>query len=207
MTPQVGVYTEVDADADIAAHAAVLDAHTRDMFQDLRVGGGYFHSVFHNANQTQVATANRLYAIPLIVARTRTFDRLACSITTGDAGKKARLGIYKGDGANLAPNTLVVDGDEVDVGAIDRVTAIIDQQLTEGLYYLVFVTNGTPTFQAIRAYDICFSILGLNILNLREYYTGFIGAHVYAALPDPFPAPTIWTDKIPIIGARPSSRD
>ncbi|GAI01197.1 unnamed protein product, partial [marine sediment metagenome] len=54
-----------------------------------------------------------LRALPLVVPRDITVDRIAVDIeVAGEAGSKARLGIYR-NGANLYPGTLVVDAGEI----------------------------------------------------------------------------------------------
>jgi len=188
MSPQMGEYTKQDDNAVMAAHTAVLDAHTRDFYQQMVVGRYYLSG--SKITTTLVVTANRLYTIPFLIARTATWDRLGLQITVpGAGGTKARLGIYN-FGADGLPTTLVVDGGQVAVDAAAIVAATISQQLTKGWYYAAFVSDGTPTVKSGMASSGI--PLGIFPTSFAYNYLGYYAAFAYAALPADFPAaPTI----------------
>lgn len=184
MSPQVGLYTEVDADADIAIHAADLDAHTRDFLQVMRIGE-YFGAVPTALSSSSVILViDTLYAGMFVIPRDMTFDRIAIHVqTAGAGGTKGRLGIYE-VGTNLYPGALVVDAGEVSVASTGVKSIVIDQSLTKGLYFLAMVTDGTP--KVYWGYPTL-SPLGRVVHNFSYAPNGgWTVAHGYAALPDPF---------------------
>jgi len=89
--------------------------------------------------------ADRLYLSPLFVARAITIDRLAIDVTTGDAGKIARLGIYA-NGTNCYPGVLVVDAGTVSVADVTVVAAIVVGMFTLSRYgTMCTITALAPT--------------------------------------------------------------
>ena len=142
MSPQMGEVTTVDVNALIAAHAAILDAHTKDAFEIVRIGE-YTTLMPNNKVGNKTLAANRLYATPLIVARAMTFDRIAIDVRVADAGKNCRLGIYK-NGTNYYPGALVLDAGIVSVNAVAVVSIVIDQSLTKGIYHLACLSEAGP---------------------------------------------------------------
>jgi len=171
-------------EGQLADHIARLDAHTRYAYQIFRTGEYMLPSMIGFYSLSQVTmTANTLYAVPFLAARNMTVDRIAVNIITPDAGKKARMGIYK-DGVNLYPGSLLLDAGEVDVGSGGVKAITINRSLTRGLYWLAIVSDGTPT---VRAATNASTILGMNATHANTQ-TGWSVAHNYAALPDPFTA-------------------
>lgn len=186
------------------AHQDDLDAHTYNIFEQLRTGV-YIPTPFyvHYTGSPTVITANRLYATPFPVVRPMTLDALQIYITTGDAGKVMRLGFYA-PGTNLAPDALVVDGGEVSVNAAGLKTAVIDESLTAlGIYWLAFVSDGTPSVYMALHY---ISPLGGTNASSATHKGHWYVAHAYGALPDPFGAPTA-ADKMPKIAVKINSLD
>ncbi|MBA7602860.1 hypothetical protein ES703_09956 [subsurface metagenome] len=197
MTPQVGVYTGVDADADIAAHAADLDAHTKNILEQSLVGGIYWGLPFRYRS-FGAATANRLYGLVVFVARTMTFDAIYVAVTTGDAGKSARVGIYNLD-SDLAPSTLVQDYGTLSVAAAAIVSAVADQQLTKGYYLTVFISDGTPDVEFLYP---AVSPLGHKLNDLDIVHAGYqvddpSPPAIFNALPASFPAGPTLTHAVP----------
>jgi len=172
---------------DISAHAADIDAHMTDLFQTVRTGE-YFQPLPIYAKSTLALTADTIYAIPFFVARSMTIDRLAIDVAVAAAGGAiARLGIYA-DGTNLYPGALVVDAGTVAVDAVAVVAATISQALTKGWYWLVVVSDNTPTLDT-HAPD--WSPLGWNAASFStsSVYTNWVKAAVTSgALADPFAA-------------------
>lgn len=161
------------------AHAADIDAHMADFFQNMLVGNYYFGGM--TVGTGVALTANRLYANPFFVATTMTFDRITVNVTTGVAGAM-RLGIYNDLAAS--PTTLVMDCGTVDVTstAIVYVDAI-NKQLTKGWYWLAGVSDVAPSIAKVSTpihgvplgYDSGFNIV-----------VGGYKAFTYAALPASF---------------------
>lgn len=206
MSPQVGIYTKADADTDIATHAAILAAHHRDMLELLRTGEYYPSPLIADGSPTgNVVTAvDKLFAIPYPVVRTITVDRIALNVTTlGEAGAKARLGIYK-NGTNLYPGELLVDTGEIDCTGTGVKPKTIDQQLTRGLYWLSFITNEN-TWKRGHVDDHIPILGGGTTINATQ--SSWTVDHSYAALPDPFPAGAALTAGLVLVALRIASLD
>jgi hypothetical protein len=180
-------YVDTAIDDDIVTHASDIDAHMRDLFQEMRTGDYVFPMPVSGLANRTLDYANYLFGIPFIVVRPITLDRLTIVVTTGDSGKKARLGIYS-PGTNVAPGALLVDGGEVDVGSAATVSATIDQALTTpGIYWLAIVSDGTPELRGFAA-----GWSPRNRIGVPNNPLAFLAiAHTYGALPDPFGTPTI----------------
>jgi len=78
--------------------------------------------------------------IPMYIHRTFTFDRIGVRVTTLGAGLM-RLGLYNYDDALDKPSTLIVDGGTVDVSATGGKEVVIDEELTEGFYFIAGVPD------------------------------------------------------------------
>ena len=184
MSPQMGLFTKQDDIAVMAAHTADLDAHTKNVWEVLRVGQ-YFSQ--WGLTATQNLTADKLYATPIIIVRDVTIDRLAVEVTVGDAGNFARIGIYN-NGTNLYPGTLLRDYGVVDVGAADVLEVAVDQVLLRGIYWIAIVSDGTPQIRRAAAYEVPITILGIPVTDFSYKNQGWVADFVYAALHDPFTA-------------------
>lgn len=186
--PKWGRVSQAEIDAAIAVHAAILDAHTRNLWQTLRTGY-YFHQNIFGA--TQALTANRIYATPIVIPRNLTIDRLAVEVTTGDAGKVALIGIYA-DGTNLYPGALTKDYGEVSVEATGIIASEADKALTKGIYWIVIISNGTPTIRRGAGYEVQGGlILGFAATDFSYKLQGYMKNLTYpspAVLPATFPA-------------------
>jgi len=203
MLKLAGEFTE----GQLADHMAELDAHTYSWMQKLKTGE-YFLPVPYETVFTFALTADRIVAVPFVVARSMTIDRLAIEVTAAAvADKVARLGIYN-DGTNLYPGSLVKDYGTVTVDSTGIKVAAGDQALTKGIYWLVIVSDGAPT---VRAYIPTWSILGQpatvfdrNNTNGNWYKAG-VGS---GALADPFVSgATLYTYYQPSILPRLKSLD
>lgn len=170
---------------DISDHVADLDAHVKHFHEILRTGQYWFYCAALTG--TFQLTANRLYAVPLVVPRDLTIDRLAVNVTVGDSGKKARLGVYN-NGTNLYPGTLVKDFGEISVASTGVVAASAEQSLTKGIYHLAIVSDGAPTIRRAQYNDVFLNVLGILSTNFVSNRQAWIVTQTYGALPDPFTA-------------------
>lgn len=147
------------------------------------IGSGPFQTL-----GTATLTADRLYAVPIYISETTTFDRIGINVTTGSGAFNARLGIYNNSAG--APSTLVLDCGTVSVAAVAAVAATISQSLTPGWYWLVLVTDGTPAVSSgllhpgwLEQHAAQADIYTPSNSIIRTTFT-------YAALPTPFPTIT-----------------
>ena len=98
-------------EGQLADHLASLNAHIHSPFEIFTVGK--YRQNWIGTTTTQNIAADTIYAVPLIVPRDTTFDRIAVEVTTAAAaGKDARLGIYTDDGAGY-PGSPVLDAGTV----------------------------------------------------------------------------------------------
>lgn len=149
--------------------------------------------VAHTAFSAQALVANRMYAMPFVApGRTGcTLDRLGINVTTGSAGN-ARLGIY--NDSSGYPGTLLLDAGTVVTTNIAVVTVTISQALVPGnRYWLVYVSNATPTVRSIPV-NCCSHALGFARTLGTAGNCGLYVAFTYGTLPTPFPSsPTMIT--------------
>ena len=194
-------------EGQLADHIARLDAHTKNILETLKTGE-YYGATPHGPPLSTAMTANRLHAMPFLVARDITIDRIAIQVTALAAGASARLGIYN-LGTNLTPGTLLLDAGEVSVATTGIKAIVIDQALTKGIYFLVVVTDGTPSTYAFdESGDPLTVQLGYSSTYFLRTRHGYYKSHTYAALPDPFgTASDLGTFNCPAVVVRIASLD
>ena len=176
-------------EGQLADHIAALAAHTKNVYEVVRVGE-YLASSPGGASSYAIQ-ANRLYGGLFILARDMTFDRIGINVTAGGGGStKARLGIYN-EGENLAPGSLLLDAGEIAVDSTGVKTIVIDQSLTKGIYFVAIVSDGTPSYYMGLISHTAFCQLGVVSTNLASIYDYWYIAHSYAALPNPFGTGTL----------------
>lgn len=192
-------------EGQLADHIADLDAHTRNPFEEI-ITGQYTNVLVNLDTSTKTLVADHLYATPYLAARTLTVDRIATEIKVAAAGKSARLGIYR-NGTNMYPGALVLDCGTIDCGTTGVKEIVIDQQLSQGLYWLAVVSDGAPQIEQALVIS---KLLGVLANNYSSYYVGWDVAQAYGALPDPLTTGgslVLQTQRVPFIALRPSSLD
>ena len=147
---------------------------------------GHYYGLCQGTN-TSVLDVDKLYGQYFALPRGATFDRIGIDVHTGAADKHVRLGIYKDDDLDGYPESLVLDAGVVDVATSGEKTIIIDQHLEPGLYFLAFISDGTPTLwlTSTPGYP---SPLGLGSTIAYPVFVYYKSAVGYGALPDPFTA-------------------
>ena len=189
-------------EGQLADHMAELDAHTYNQYGKLVVGQYMLPYCQAFTTAGFAVTADRLYAIPFVAARAMTVDRIAMSVTVLAAGKEARLGIYN-SGPDGKPSSLVLDAGEVSVAGTGTKAITINQALTKGLYWLAFVSDGTPS--VIRYF------LFATPYGIHSTWTGPAAivyvAHAYGVLPDPFGTALVSTSQSVYMALRLASLD
>jgi len=191
--------------ARLAEHTADLDAHTYNPLEQIRTGEYWTGGNGFTQSWTLPPTANRLYAIPFVVARAMSVDRISCFVSGAAVGKVARCGIYA-NGTNNVPGALVVDGGEVSVATTGLKTAVISEALTKGLYWVAVVSDGSPTLRGHSQNGVIMLVGTMS--DGTSYQMGWYAAHTYGALPDPFGTPTKHTlTTIPGVSLRVASMD
>lgn len=94
------------------------------------------------ASGNKTLTANRLYAMRVLVAEKRTFTAISVIVTTAVAASTIRLGIANRTSTNSV-GTLVVDGGTVDSSSTGMKTVTISTALDPGVYYLLLVADAS----------------------------------------------------------------
>lgn len=168
---------------------SILQLYDRGSIARLRHFGTGHYEAWYGPSRTQLTqgsatmAANRLYALPFILPKSITLDRIGIRLTSTAAGKFLRLGIYLDDG-NLYPQALALDS-----GALPCTSgiqsAIINYVATPPLIWLALLFEGTPIVSTFQP------SLVLNILGSDNTLAGSIAAlyhaQAYGALPNPFP--------------------
>ena len=155
--------------------------------------GGWHPSRFHgglaalpSAAQTVVLAAHTLYVLPFAVGDTATFVRIGIDVTTADAGKSARLGIY--GWANGVPAARLLDAGVVSVASTGVKEIAISQVLPAGMYGLALVSDGAPVLRGNDVNPVAAFAIGTATPGVADYRMsrGF----TYGALPDPWGTPS-----------------
>lgn len=130
---------------------------------------------------------NQLRAIPFVVSKNCTLDRIAMEITVaGTLLSVVRLGIY--DSVNGIPTNLSLDAGTIAGDSATFQSITINKTLSAGLYWLVMLHNSVAniTFRSIPAADMP-SINGVpSALGTGLTSTAITSTFTYAALPSTF---------------------
>ena len=130
---------------------------------------------------------NTLYAMPFVVPKEITLDRIAIRITSSASNSHVALGIYEDDG-NVYPGSLVINAGEVAGTSTGAKVLTIDQQL-EGnkLYWLAIVSDRAL---GIRGFSVggAVPMLGYDDTFPTATGIGYKHSYGYAALPASYPA-------------------
>jgi hypothetical protein len=131
------------------------DADWVDEFPALHLGLLWGAGLWVGSPLTSTATSSRtvgtMSLLPVFVAATTSFDRIACEVTTqAAAGGVARLGVYS-SGADFRPSTLLHDYGTVSTETLGVKEITISLTLGRGLYWLACVAQ-SQTFTA-RAFS------------------------------------------------------
>ncbi|MBU2249391.1 MAG: hypothetical protein KKD77_21765 [Gammaproteobacteria bacterium] len=164
-------------------HTATLDAHNRNIFQTYRTGEYHFFPPYW-ASGTHALSTNQLRAVPFVIARAMTLDRIALAFSVAAGAAKIRMGIYA-NGTNLYPGALVVDGGEVTIAAAVIYASVINESLQPGIYWAATLTDGTDTTLGITAGNACLSLRASNLATQELQWSVFTA---YGALPATFTA-------------------
>lgn len=135
-------------------------------------------------------TADTLYARPLILPVSGTFDRISVYVHTASSGHSIRLGIYEMSSGGI-PSTLVLDAGTVSVATTGLKEITISQALTANKgYFLAWVTDGTPSLANQLADSTSyFNYFGSSDMTANAS-TSYTISHTFGALPDPYGTPT-----------------
>jgi len=152
--------------------------------------GKYYTYPFVTTIANVFVTANRLYAIPVYISETGTFSKIGMEVTTGLAGN-GRVGIYNMDSDGL-PSTLILDAGAFTTNAAAEKEVTISQSLSQGWYYLAFVSDVAVEIRAAAATGAGAFVLGgqSSLLSVATAYAPYV-ALTYGALPASFGTATI----------------
>ena len=161
-----------------------------------RAGNDAWYSTHRNcwASTSTGPHGNRIWAVPFIVPKTITLDRIAvyCATLGTVPDNEIELGIYN-NGNNMYPGSLLLDAGHVVLSATGIRSIEINQQLIAGnLYWLVELLRDDHSGTCYLNYgNWSWPILGWDIVNAPAGKWASIGwtvAQAYGAYPDPFPA-------------------
>jgi hypothetical protein len=133
---------------------------------------------------TSAAAADLLYAVPFIVPKTTTYDRIGVVVATAAVGKTVRLGIYS-DSDGL-PGALALDGGTVSVGSTGLASVTISKELTAGRYHLAILGDGAPGLDAIAPAELLSHYGFDSLLSSGVAAVMLARSFTYGALPDPY---------------------
>lgn len=136
-------------------------------------------------------TANTLYALPFMIGRGGTIDRVGVNVSTAVAASNVRMGIYRN--LNGIPGTLVADlGTVATTPAGFKEISGLTAKLQPGLHWLAAVFSHAPTVRTLAQANML-AVFGVDNAATTAVGTGYTSAFTYAALPTTFPAVTVST--------------
>lgn len=168
----------------------------------------YSNQVSANAINTGTMANGTLMAVPFVVGRGCTIDRIGMEVTTLGVLSAAHIGIYKATSpTNLYPSSLVVDSGALDTTSTGVKSATISQVLIPGLYWFAHLSTSTAGAATLRVIGSsgCYPIFGTSSAMGTAFDIGLTVAKTYGALPDPYTASSTTinnTATFPIIAVR-----
>lgn len=131
------------------------------------------------ATSGAAVTADRIYALPFVIAREASFTKLGANVTDATAAGNFKRGIYRDRGGAGGPGLLVADSGDIAVdGTGEKIGTIGSFTLSPGLYWQVFLASAAPSFSAAT-----FAWFPLGNADIANGYRYAFRAFTYAALP------------------------
>lgn len=181
--------------------------------QAARVGHSVVPNVWYPAglwNNVGAATQlarDVIRAVPFITGKPFTIDRIAFTVgSSGGAGSRTRIGIYRATGGVGLPSTLLFGSGEFTTDSLagTLVATFAALTLSDPLYWFVYNTGAsavTPAIRIITNTDRA-PTFGLDA-TLVTAQTHWTVASVLAAFPDSFPGGGAFaTDNYPVLAVR-----
>ena len=195
-------YIELDpANGQIDTAGAASPLTVNNLLLDLwrPPASGKFTTGIFSAKHASGApfTEDQIYAVPCVLPREGTYTDLRVYISNGQAGAKARLGIYEDDSG--VPGALIEDTGEITPTASGFYEASFagSRTLGPGFYWLAYIVD--TAIVIIRRIDTTAALsLGIDptVTNQGHYYCVY-RSFSYAALPDPFGSITAYAMSYP----------
>lgn len=169
-------------------------AATPSDFQPTIVSGIYYPVSWASQLGTSGAIdINVMYACPGWFSTTNTWTKIAMQVTSLQAAKNVRLGIYANNASNL-PGALILDSGNISTAATGTISATISQSLTANTLYWFACLTDANTAQFINE-DASNTrpawVTGLQSIS-GAFNATYYNSHnqTMGALPDPFGAIT-----------------
>jgi len=147
-------------------------------------------------NITVYAYANQLIAVPFVITKNITLDKIAMVIRQTSANN-FYYGIYNDDG-NVFPNQLLVTSDLKSASTLGAKITDVNITLEAGLYWSAVITNGTIGFGGLDSLSIL-SWLGfgnyIEGTTMKNPITGVRANMTFDSLPNTFPQSGISTSQ------------
>jgi hypothetical protein len=163
-----------------------------------------------SGNSVTAYAANTLFAFPLRIRSSVTFNQISSVVTTLAAGGLYRIGIYR-DTGSVYPGALVTGTDTgaYSSAAVGNPIGAVTFTLTPGLYWIAFLTNNiTSAFRSIptNAIPNILGEIGSNFTANSSVTSYSLTGFAFASLPTNFPALASFTVAVtPLVGLRVSA--
>lgn len=186
--------------------AAVDDVITAGHINDIRarlggaippVAGGYttgrFNTALEPTGNEYGPTANFIIVVPIWLAEAIDITAVCITLTTTEAGKNARVGLYDADSSGV-PSDLIEDAGAFTVASgVDKEESLAaSRSVGPGLIYGALITDSATAAFSVSTFDsslpmALFKHTGAGQKGWFPVFYGF-AAQAYGALPDPCPA-------------------
>ncbi len=140
------------------------------------------------ALSTGSPTPNRLYAMPLLLTKVSTIDKMAISVSTATSTENAEVGIYN-DSGNAYPTSLIVDVGSISFSVTGSRSSTTNLPITldAGLYWLVInLSNNSGVMRTFAASGLI-PVLGYASTFSTNAQFGWSSSSTFGALPSTFP--------------------
>jgi hypothetical protein len=164
------------------------------------VAGRFYNFIAGLTTTTLLTVTGTLYAYPIRLPGNLPIQTLNLSVTTGQTGGAAHIGIYQDNGAGY-PGALLYDSGAITglTGtAVATNTPAAPLALNSGIYWIASIFTATSTFPTVEAIsalytnelpaDLGYDTAAHALTSSGEAPSGISVAATYGALPSTFPA-------------------
>jgi hypothetical protein len=164
------------------------------------VAGRFYNGISGLTTTTLLTVASTLYAYPVYIPGNLPIKTLNISVTTGQTGGAAHIGIYQDNGAGY-PGALIYDSGAITgltSTAVSTITPTTPLTIGGGLYWIATEFTATSTFITVEAISALYTnglpaTLGYDtaahaLVSSGEAPSGISVTNTYGALPATFPS-------------------
>lgn len=129
---------------------------------------------------TQAITANTLYFFPAIVRYPYHLRGFSLDLSSQSAGNNMRIGVYAARPDDLTPHYAVFRGPSMTTAGTGARSDICNFSINPGLWWVAFVSSGTPT---VRAAQMLYEVGAQPVLTTGTFSSALTKSFTFGELP------------------------